>query len=960
MNYRLQEPDTSPLTVHLALAMWVGLVAGLVVALGGWDDPRPLHNGWIRLMTLGTTAVLLAWAFHRRHAAFGRRLQLAVIVSLMLHTGMAVGLSQFDLELAADPLRELPADEAATDPLPVPPQVTLIRQQSTDESPVFELPIEPSEQQLTDAPLRSPRSQSATQLATELEPSKIWEPEYPSELLAALRKPIELPRVHEQVDLEAQSARKKPNELANLASDLPSSLPTGSVEEDPEPRATDRGLPLTRSARVATDVELPTERLPLPSMPNRSERSRPQASHSTVTEEIASRPRTNSSRLAELASQPLPAETRNTSEAFNELNSRLPADHLPPLPRSESGYTALAQLRPMPASEPLLGRAWQPDLAGVRPKSGSDDNRDEALLRGTGAPALDAGSTQPLQPGDQSRGGGRQREFANLDPAAELRRAGGLAKSPAPLATLSPLPLVRPLERASSSDAQPPSSSTSRIAPRRENRAADAGLTLARNSNRPPASAPAPIPEMALQGRATAGTPSHSSAASLLGIDASPREFTSQQPERRPIEGIALLPSRPLLIPEVETQPTKSDLPSEKERRPAASFKGRVQRIEQQVAGGDATSAPRSEAAIERGLDFLKQLQQPAGNWAFDKLGDLPVPPSEVPNVQANGAATGLSLLAMLGGGYDHFGGKHQEAVKRGLAYLVTNQNASGEIFPEDNPENGQAAWQVARFYSHGIATLALCEAYGMTGDPELQQPAQRAIDYIERTQVDSLGGWRYTPGLNSDLSVTGWQLMALKSGDLAGLKVQTITYRGIRSFVESCREKAGNRARFCYNPNALESDSRTRHGRKPGTVMTSVGMLADLYLGRQRTDSRLILGGDHLRDHLPTVGDAAAPARTSTLGNPLRDTYYWYYGTQVMYQLGGEHWHAWNDALRPILLGSQSAAGPLAGSWDPAGPVPDKWGRFGGRIYVTAMNLLSLEVRYRHLPLYEQSEVVE
>ncbi len=69
-----------------------------------------------------------------------------------------------------------------------------------------------------------------------------------------------------------------------------------------------------------------------------------------------------------------------------------------------------------------------------------------------------------------------------------------------------------------------------------------------------------------------------------------------------------------------------------------------------------------------------------------------------------------------------------------------------------------------------------------------------------------------------------------------------------------------------------------------------------------------------------------------------------------------GKYWDAWNDTLHPLLVETQLPTGPLAGSWHPYEPVPDKWSRYGGRLYVTTMNLLSLEVYYRHLPLYEMT----
>ena len=90
------------------------------------------------------------------------------------------------------------------------------------------------------------------------------------------------------------------------------------------------------------------------------------------------------------------------------------------------------------------------------------------------------------------------------------------------------------------------------------------------------------------------------------------------------------------------------------------------------------------------------------------------------------------------------------------------------------------------------------------------------------------------------------------------------------------------------------------------------------------------------------------------TLDNSSRDCYYWYYATQVMFQMQGEHWTAWNDRLHPLLESSQVDTGPLAGSWHPDRPVRDRWAHAGGRHYVTALNVLMLEVYYRHLPLYQ------
>ncbi len=123
---------------------------------------------------------------------------------------------------------------------------------------------------------------------------------------------------------------------------------------------------------------------------------------------------------------------------------------------------------------------------------------------------------------------------------------------------------------------------------------------------------------------------------------------------------------------------------------------------------------------------------------------------------------------------------------------------------------------------------------------------------------------------------------------------------------------------------------------------MTSVGLLMRLYRGWRRDREEMIAGADYLLEHLPEME------------TNRRDAYYWYYGTQLMYHMGGEYWERWNAELRPMLLETQESQDPFSGSWSARNPVPDRWGAHAGRLYVTTLNLLSLEVYYRHLPIHE------
>ena len=124
---------------------------------------------------------------------------------------------------------------------------------------------------------------------------------------------------------------------------------------------------------------------------------------------------------------------------------------------------------------------------------------------------------------------------------------------------------------------------------------------------------------------------------------------------------------------------------------------------------------------------------------------------------------------------------------------------------------------------------------------------------------------------------------------------------------------------------------------------MTAEALLMRQYLGAKRDDPLLVAGADYLRNNLPSL--------------VRRDSYYWYYATQVMFHMQGEHWDEWNGRLRDMLINAQLKDGGSAGSWNPIQPNEDKWGKAGGRLYLTCLNTLMLEVYYRHLPLYLQLE---
>ena len=124
---------------------------------------------------------------------------------------------------------------------------------------------------------------------------------------------------------------------------------------------------------------------------------------------------------------------------------------------------------------------------------------------------------------------------------------------------------------------------------------------------------------------------------------------------------------------------------------------------------------------------------------------------------------------------------------------------------------------------------------------------------------------------------------------------------------------------------------------------MTSVGLLCTQYLGAKRDAQAIQEGIGYLMRHLPNIN--------------ARDTYYWYYATQVMHNVPGPEWDTWNRQMRRVLIETQIKEGCAAGSWDAAEPTADKWREPGGRVMITSLSCLTLEVYYRYLPLYKLDE---
>ncbi len=327
--------------------------------------------------------------------------------------------------------------------------------------------------------------------------------------------------------------------------------------------------------------------------------------------------------------------------------------------------------------------------------------------------------------------------------------------------------------------------------------------------------------------------------------------------------------------------------------------------------GGTAAS----EAAVELGLAWLAAHQAVDGSWRCDLSGcRCDGGCRDAGTVASTTASTAIALLPFLGAGHTHEDGVHQETVSRGIYYLASRL--------KETPHGSDLC--EGTMYGQGLATLVFAEAFGMTGDELLREPLAGCIRFIETAQDQYSGGWRYLPGQPGDLTVTAWQIAALKSAQLAGLTVPSPAIDGAARFLDRVQSMGG--AAYGYrSPSAKHSTS-------------AIGLLCRMYTGWKPGDEPLDRGIERLASRPPDP-DAI---------------YENFYLAQVLMQTGHPAWPRWNARLRDALVRSQARVGHETGSW----AFADRETAAGGRLAHTSLALLVLEVYYRLLPIYGEEAV--
>ncbi len=312
---------------------------------------------------------------------------------------------------------------------------------------------------------------------------------------------------------------------------------------------------------------------------------------------------------------------------------------------------------------------------------------------------------------------------------------------------------------------------------------------------------------------------------------------------------------------------------------------------------------------------------------------------------------TALAVLAFLGAGHlpdvddlagavarDIGSGPYGLVVRAALDYLLREQATSGGF--------GMTGGNY--MYNHAIATFAMAEAYGLTGQPRYGRSTALAVQFSASSQQRG-GGWDYaaTSTGRDDLSISGWQVMALASAGKTGIDVPDETLTRLRSYLDRAIRPDGV---------AIYANLGSEAGRR-GINMVAVGLLSRLLLDESpeersvRRAADLLLASDHAPDW----------DRMELWEKHFQSYYYWYTASLAVFLHSAgrdrERWDAWNHFLRTELLRLQSRRPHEDGSWR---PEPNWIGISGGRVYATAINVLTLETYYRYTPLVETPKTAQ
>lgn len=342
----------------------------------------------------------------------------------------------------------------------------------------------------------------------------------------------------------------------------------------------------------------------------------------------------------------------------------------------------------------------------------------------------------------------------------------------------------------------------------------------------------------------------------------------------------------------------------------------------------------RVESAVDRGLAYLASTQEEDGRFPSDDV--------------AQPAVTSLAVMAFLSRGHMPDEGQYGQQISKAIDFVLSTQKRRGyfSLLPVAPPAGHMTPGQTVT-YNHSIAGLMLGEVYGMTSgerSAKIQTALTAALIYHREVQTrqkekpSDMGGFRYGypegPNASSDMSVTGWALMFLRSARNAEFNVPKQYFDEGLDFVERCHEQdAANHEKGIFRYRPLESDPK-------GNPQITLANTASAML-------TLILGGRHQH---AGVTEGVVWFRSRPYPKPWQDGYFYlssYYSSQAMAQVGGETWNQLFPQIAANILSEQSDEG----AWPPGGGAERPF----GSAYSTSLAILALTPAYQLLPIYQR-----
>ncbi len=344
-------------------------------------------------------------------------------------------------------------------------------------------------------------------------------------------------------------------------------------------------------------------------------------------------------------------------------------------------------------------------------------------------------------------------------------------------------------------------------------------------------------------------------------------------------------------------------------------MEGRVGGTARMTAMKQNKGKEKSELAVLNGLRWLVKNQADDGSWGKSEKT----------------AMTGLAILCFLGHGETPSSPEFGPVVKKGVDYLLKHgTEGEGRL-----SISKQFTGSNSHVYSHGIAAYALGEYYTMTKDERVSEVLQQSVKYIVDGQAPD-GGWQYyfEKGPDSDTSVSGWMIQALKAAHLTGLSIEG---------VDPALDKAMLNLKRVQNPKDGSFGYRKAGDRDYS--LTGVGVLCTYFWKGDKDQS--------IKDGIKNILEKTEKDRPVKYDHPQADLYVWYYHTQACLMFGGSAWTKWNRWFQDEIADNQSPDG----SWPPVkaekahgAEVQTKMDG-DGPVYRTTLCILMLEVFYRYMP---------